>query len=183
MDINLHIELNNNNSVNSWLDAQADRVGAKGHIGTHLDCYTSAPQQREHTISTYIIDCRKAMPDDVFCQSLPMLNGKGLVLYTSNMEFNEYGSESYLSKSTFLSKRALSIIIEKSPKFILIDSHGIGTHGKEHIEYDKLCESIGCHVIENIHLDSELVHTLKEIKITIDIDNISTGKPCLIYSI
>ena len=183
MGVKLHIELKNNKSISRWIETQADKVGAKGHIGTHLDCYTSAPQQKEYIISTYIIDCREAMPDDTFCQSLPMLNGKGLVLYTSNMEFNEYGSESYLSKSTFLSKSALSVLMAKSPKFILIDSHGIGAHGKEHIEYDKLCESIECHIIENIYLDSELIRTLKDIRIDVDIDNASTGKPCLIYSI
>ena len=183
MDIKLHIELNNNNSVNSWLDAQADRVGAKGHIGTHLDCYTTVPQQREYTISTYVVDCREAMPDDIFFQSLPMLNDSVLVFYTGNMESNAYGSEDYLSRSTFLSKKALSVLMEKYPKFILIDSYGIGAHGNNHIEYDKLCESVGCHIIENIYLDSELVRTLKEVRIYIDIDNASTGKPCLIHSV
>lgn len=183
MNTKLHIELNKSAKIYEWLNTQADKIGARGHIGTHLDCYTSTPQKSEYIVSTHILDCRKYMPSLQLCHSLPMLNGKGLILYTGNMELNEYGSEAYLRKATFLAKETLDALMAKSPLFILIDSYGIGAHGKEHIEYDKLCENSGCYVIENIYLGSENMDTLERVKINIDIDNISTGKPCRVYKV
>ena len=181
MNNKLHIELNETHPIYRWLAVQSDKVGAKGHIGTHLDCYTSIPEKRQYLLSTYIIDCSKSMPNTALCHTLPSLAGKALILYTQNMERNGYGSELYIEEKSFLSKETLSIILSKSPLFILIDSHGIGSHGKEHIEYDKLCEESGCHVIENIYLTDECVEGLGIIEIDIDLDNISTGKPCLLY--
>ena len=183
MNTKLHIELTKDSPAYKWLNTQTDIIGAKGHIGTHLDCYTTTPQSREYFLDTHIIDCRNSMPEAISCRSVPMLNGKGLILYTSNMEHNEYGSDAYLSKATFLTQEALATLITKAPLFILIDSHGIGSHGKEHIKFDKLCENKGCHVIENIYLDFENIHSLDTIRIIIDINNTSTGKPCLIYKI
>ena len=183
MKSKLHLELNSENAVLKWLDTQADKIGAKGHIGTHLDCYTTIPQESEYIVSTCVIDCRESMSSENYCQLLPSLNGKALVLYTGNMELNEYGSEAYLTRATFLTKAVLEILMGNPPLFILIDSHGIGSHGKEHIEYDKLCEANGCHVIENVDLNSENIQTMERIKISIDVSNISTGKPCMISKV
>ena len=52
MKSKLHLELNSENAVLKWLDTQADKIGAKGHIGTHLDCYTTIPQESEYIVST-----------------------------------------------------------------------------------------------------------------------------------
>lgn len=36
----LHIKLDENSSAMQWANSQTDKLGARGHIGTHLDCYT-----------------------------------------------------------------------------------------------------------------------------------------------
>lgn len=81
---------------------------------------------------------------------------------------------------TFLSDEALKGLLKKSPLFIIIDSHGIGEKGKRHIDMDKLCESKGCHVIENTDMSCVCDKRL-ELVIEVDADNMSTGKPCRIF--
>lgn len=44
----LHIKLDKNSPPIKWADAQADRIGARGHVGTHLDCYTTVPEKSEY---------------------------------------------------------------------------------------------------------------------------------------
>ncbi|WP_291558832.1 hypothetical protein [Bacteroides sp.] len=39
----LHVTLNENSPAVIWADTQADKIGARGHVGTHLDCYTTVP--------------------------------------------------------------------------------------------------------------------------------------------
>lgn len=177
----LHIKLNKEHSAFQWLETQADKIGAKGHIGTHLDCYTCIPQEPEYQVATYCIDCSKEMPSPGVCQSLPDLKHKALVLYTGNMEQNGYGNNTYFEKNTSLTEETLKAILRHEPAFIIIDSHGIGSQGKVHIELDKLCESHGCHVIENANITSATKDKIQKIKILIDIANPSTGKPCKLY--
>lgn len=78
----LHIELDKEHSAFQWLETQADKIGVRGHIGTHLDCYTRIPQESEYQVATYRIDCSNDMPDLAVCQSLPDLRHKALLLYT-----------------------------------------------------------------------------------------------------
>lgn len=33
----LHIKLDENSSAMQWANSQTDKLGARGHIGTHLD--------------------------------------------------------------------------------------------------------------------------------------------------
>lgn len=42
----LHIKLEVDSPLIQWVNAQADSIGARGHIGTHLDCYTTVPEKK-----------------------------------------------------------------------------------------------------------------------------------------
>lgn len=177
----LHIELNKEHPAFQWLETQADKIGARGHIGTHLDCYTCIPQEAEYELPVYCMDCSDGMPDLEACLSLPELKEKILLLYTGNMEQNGYGNDAYFDKDTRLTEKTLNAILGHCPRFIIIDSHGIGLKGKEHTGFDKLCESYGCHVIENVNLTSAIKENILTIRIIIDLENQSTGKPCELY--
>ena len=65
--------------------------------------------------------------------------------------------------------------------YTIIDSHGIAEKGKRHIEFDKVCEANGCHVIENVDFSCIGKQKNIQLKILINIDHKSTGKPCELY--
>lgn len=177
----MHLILDSNSSAMKWANQQADKLGARGHVGTHLDCYTSAPSQAEYNISATILDCSSSMPGKEEIEKITSLENRGLILHTGNLEKNIYGTDAYFSKETFLTEETLNDILAKKPLFIIIDSHGIAEKGKKHISFDKLCESKGCHVIENVDLSAVKNLENAEIQILIDINHPSTGKPCKLY--
>lgn len=176
--MNLHIEIASSHPACEWLEKQADKIGARGHFGTHIDCYSSIPGQSNYQLATFIMDCRNQMPTAEEALSLPTLLGKALILHTGNMYKHDYGQTAYFDVDTILSQEALDIILSKKPSFILIDSYGIGSHGKDHIGKDVQCEASGCFVIENICIDPEMVNQIKNIQIEFDLEHPSTGKPC-----
>ncbi len=176
---NLHLDPENYRDIFQKL-ILSGRISAKGHIGTHLDCYTSIPEYKDYEMEAVIVDCLAKMPDTQLIQKIPCLQGMALILYTRNLESNGYGTESYFNTDTFLSEDTLRAILDKHPQFIIIDSHGLGESGKKHVSIDKTCEEHHCHVIENADLSSLKDIRKIRIKISIDTDNPSTGKPCRI---
>lgn len=177
--MNLHIELDKSHPSYAWLEKQADKIGARGHFGTHIDCYTSVPAQDEFCLPVYILDCRQRMPSVEEISGLPSLLNQALILYTGNMYRNDYGSKAYFDETdTSLKKEVLLKILDKSPQLILIDSYGIGKHGSDHMDLDKTCEASGCYVVENIRIAPEEVDKIKTIRVGFDLDYPSTGKPC-----
>lgn len=179
----LHLNLDEKSEAMQWANDQANKVGARGHVGTHLDCYTSAPSQSEYNISAIIIDCRENMPNSAIVSDITSLENKALILHTGNLEQNQYGTDKYFKKETFLSEETLNVILTKKPLFIIIDSHGIAEKGKKHISFDTTCEANGCHVIENVDLSSIKNKISTQIKISVNINYPSTGKPCELYQI
>lgn len=179
----LHINLSEDSAPIQWANAQADKIGARGHVGTHLDCYTTIPEQSEYEINGVIIDCINSMPQLSCLENIDSLENMALVLHTGNLEENQYGTEEYFNKNTFLQEDVLKFILSKKPLFIIIDSHGIAEKGAKHIAFDKLCETYGCHVIENADLSSVERQTSIRMKISINVNHPSTGKPCELYSI
>lgn len=179
--MNLHIELDATHPAYAWLERQADRIGAKGHFGTHIDCYTSTPGQDELCLPVYMLDCRQGMPTPGKAAALPPLGGMALILHTGNMYRNDYGSKAYFDLTdTTLRRETLRRILDKSPRLILIDSYGIGKHGSDHMELDKTCEAAGCYVVENIRIIPEQAAHIKTVRVEFDLNYPSTGKPCTV---
>lgn len=178
----LHLILDENSPAIRWADTQADRVGARGHVGTHLDCYTTVPEKSEYNIAAFVLECQNEMPRLDEIQSIDTLENMALLLHTANLEKNGYGTDMYFAAETFLSEEVLRAILDKKPLFIVIDSHGIAEKGKKHIESDKICEANGCHVIENVDLSCIGNQKRIQLKILINTAHKSTGKPCELYS-
>lgn len=179
--MNLHIELDASHPAYAWLTKQADKIGAKGHFGTHIDCYTSVPSENEFHLPVHILDCRGGMPSLQEATDLPSLKEKALILYTGNMYRNEYGSKAYFDETnTSIEKETLLKILDKEPQLILIDSYGIGKHGTHHRELDITCEASNCYVVENIRVTPEEVNDIQTIHVNFDLDYPSTGKPCTV---
>lgn len=82
----LHIKLNKNSPPIKWADAQADRIGARGHVGTHLDCYTTVPEKSEYNITAMVLDCQNGMPKLDNVKSFTTLENMALLLHTANLE-------------------------------------------------------------------------------------------------
>ena len=177
----LHIKLDENSSAMQWANSQTDKLGARGHIGTHLDCYTIAPEKNEYEVKGLILDCRTSMPKLEDILHIDSLENMALVLHTGNSEKHQYGTEDYFNEATFLSEEVLNLILSKKPLFIIVDSHGIAEKGAKHISYDKKCEANCCHVIENVDLTSVKGKKSIQIKISINVSHPSTGKPCELY--
>ena len=144
-------------------------------------------QQYQRSLNTIsqqlVLDCQNEMPKRKILKVLPPLENMALLLHTANLERNEYGTDMYFSTETFLSEEVLHTILEKKPLFIIIDSHGIAEKGKRHIEFDKICEANGCHVIENVDLSCIGNQKEVQLKILININHQSTGKPCELYCV
>ncbi len=165
-----------------WAKKQSDSVSAFGHIGTHIDCYDAEPEQAKYELEAELLDCTDRMPLLGDLEGVDIA-GKALVLFTGNVERNTYGTADYGAMDTSISAEVLDCILEKAPAFIVIDSYGIGSHGDEHIRFDKRCESKGCFVIENVNLSRALVGAIKRLLIEIDKSSLSTGKPCQISAV
>lgn len=180
----LHIELDPSHPAYAWLEKQADRIGARGHFGTHIDCYSSKPDTGEITLLAYVVDCRKGMPTLKEAELLPSLAGKALVLYTGNLYENDYGTDAYFNLTdTSLEMEVLTEILKHKPRLILIDSYGIGRHGQHHIERDVLCEQSGCFVAENIRIAPEEADKIHRLRVKFDLDYPATGKPCIVEAV
>lgn len=117
------------------------------------------------------------MPSMENLRDIEFLENKAVVLHTGNLEENGYGTEDYFSSETYLSEEILNAVLEKKPLFIIIDSHGIA----ENIDFDKICEANGCHVIENADLSCLGEEKNIQLRILINLDHLSSGKPCKVY--
>ncbi|WP_439185811.1 hypothetical protein [Carboxylicivirga taeanensis] len=178
----LSLELSEEHPSYLWAKKQSDSVNALGHIGTHIDCYTVSPKESEYELEVELIRCFNEMPQITEIKKRN-LKDKALILYTNVLNKFGYGTKEYGEANTFLSEPVLDYVLALKPKFILIDSCGIGNHGEEHIKFDKKCETSGCFVVENIFMNQTIAELISDIRIKIDINNHSTGKPCHVYAI
>lgn len=178
----ISLSINADHPAYQWAKKQSDSVNAFGHIGTHIDCYTKVPKHHHYITDTLLLDCNQAMPCMSDIEKLD-ISGKSLVLFTANLENNGYGTPEYGKADTSLDSDVLDAILAKRPAFIVIDSYGIGTHGDEHISFDKRCEENDCFVIENVVLNHEMADRLTRLDIYFDITSASTGKRCEVTAI
>lgn len=80
----LHITLEEYSPAIKWANTQADRIGARGHVGTHLDCYTTVPEKPEYNITAIVLDCQNEMPKEEDIKSLTTLENMALLLHTAS---------------------------------------------------------------------------------------------------
>lgn len=52
----LHLTFDEDSPAIHWANAQTDKIGARGYVGTHLDCYTTVPKQSEYEIDGNVIE-------------------------------------------------------------------------------------------------------------------------------
>lgn len=52
--VNLHLDPVENKKVFDHL-IEIGKISSKGHIGTHLDCYTCAPDKPEYELSAVVL--------------------------------------------------------------------------------------------------------------------------------
>ncbi len=174
----LHLQLSDEDLVQLELDAkEAERPG---HIGTHIDCYVVAPQHQQYIIDAVVIDCRNGLPSNDYFKTLDV-NRKAIVLYTGNMMKNGYATKEFFMYDTKLDNEGLNALLYNRPKFILIDSHGLGMFS-QHRMFEMECENNGCFLIQCLNLKGEEILNVKKLKIEIDLEILSTGKPCKVYA-
>ena len=119
----LHLQLSDEDLAQFELDAkETERLG---HIGTHMDCYMEAPRYKEYVTDAVVVDCRNGLPADEYFNNLD-IEGKALVLYTGNMATNDYTTKDFFMFDMKLNWDSLAALLYNHPKFILIDSHGLG---------------------------------------------------------
>lgn len=119
----LHLQLSDEDLAQFELDAEeTERLG---HIGTHMDCYMEAPRYKEYVTDAVVVDCRNGLPADEYFDNLD-IEGKALVLYTGNMATNDYATKDFFMFDMKLNRNSLAALLYNHPKFILIDSHGLG---------------------------------------------------------
>ncbi|WP_354625440.1 hypothetical protein [Psychromonas sp. MME2] len=179
---NLTLIVEKGHAAYEWAKRQSDAVSAFGHIGTHIDCYDSEPEKNDYEVEVVTVNCTEKMPSVDDLVSLDM-SGKALILFTGNVENNNYGTPEYGSMDTTLYSDVLDFILLTPPLFIVIDSYGIGAHGDEHIGFDKRCESKGCFVIENVNLSLATTPSLRKLKISFDKLSKSTGNRCQVIAV
>lgn len=173
----LHLQLSDEDLAHLELDAK--ETERHGHIGTHMDCYMEAPRHKEYVTDAIVIDCREGLPGDEYFKRLDV-EGKALILYTGNMATNGYATKDFFMFDMKLNWDSLATLLYNHPKFILIDSHGLGMFS-QHRLFDMECEKNGCFLIMCLMLEGEEILNVKKLKIEIDKEMPSTGKPCRVY--
>ncbi len=173
----LHLLLSDEELAKFELDAKEPE--RHGHIGTHMDCYMVAPREREYVTDVVVVDCRNGLPDDEYFMRLDV-EGKALMLYTGNMSKNGYATREFYRYDMKLCTQSLSALLHNRPRFILIDSYGLGVFSQCRL-FDLECEKNDCYLIMNLLLSGEEVLNVRKLKIEVDIDMPSTGKPCRVF--
>lgn len=96
------------------------------------------------------------------------------------MATNDYATKDFFMFDMKLNWDSLAALLYNHPKFILIDSHGLGMFS-QHRLFDMECEKNGCFLIMCLMLEGKEILNIKKLKIEIDKEMPSTGKPCRVY--
>ena len=173
--------------METWLKTQENRHIATGHIGTHLDVYDKSEIPLEYFRSpgilidvSHIAETREVEVSDLENVEIPM---NGFVLFrTTRSEKEKYGTADYFDEHPQLSHELIEYLANEDINFIGIDCSGI-RRGREHVPADKLCESKGTYVIENLSKLDELVGVSKFNVYTLWFDDeVATGLRCRVLA-
>lgn len=151
--IDLTLTVRKTNKAYQWAQSQLKREIALGHVGTHFDIYDrpNIPleymQRRGILLDVSHIQGREITSDDVDLDYIKP--GDFVLIRTGAIEKHPYGSGLYFKESPILSWELIEELIDSRVSFIGLDTPDI-RRGKEHIEADKMCESKGIYIIENL---------------------------------
>ncbi|WP_315167868.1 cyclase family protein [Metaclostridioides mangenotii] len=154
MIIDLTTKIEKDSDAMKWIETQENKLRAAGHVGTHLDTYCKSDIPIEYFKSSGVlidvseICCdREVEPKDL--EGTNILENSFVVFRTSHIDKFEYGTKDYFNNHPQLSHKLIDFLLDKKINFIGIDCSGI-RRGQEHQPADRLCESKGVYVIENL---------------------------------
>lgn len=124
--------------------------------------------------------CREICTEDIAGVNIPQ--NSFVLIRTARSEKEIYGTPAYFSDHPHLSPDLIEYLLDNKIRFIGIDYSGI-RRGAEHKKADRLCESKGVYVIENLNNLDKVKNAinLKVYTLWFD-DDIATGLPCRIIA-
>lgn len=154
MIIDLTTKIEKDSEAMKWIESQEDKLRAAGHVGTHLDTYCKSDIPIEYFKSKGIlIDvsdiCYDREIDIKDIDGVEILENTFVIFRTTHIDKFNYGTKEYFSNHPQLSDKLIDYLLEMQINFIGIDCSGI-RRGQEHQPADRLCESKGVYVIENL---------------------------------
>lgn len=165
-----------------WVNTQENRLAAMGHVGTHLDTYCKTEIPIEYFKSpgvlidvTSIVPARDVEVEDVQEVEIP---ANAFVLFrTDQLRKYGYATDAYFHDGPQLSHQLIDYLLKKKVRFIGIDCEGLRRRA-EHQAADRLCETNGTYVIENLCNMDRITHSQFTVY-TMWIDDIDqTGLKC-----
>ncbi len=173
--------------MEQWLSTQENRHIATGHAGTHLDTYNMSAIPLEYFKNIGVLldvsrisEEREIGIDDISGINIPQ--NSFVLIRTARSENEVYGTAGYFSNHPQLSHDLINYLLSKKIRFIGIDCSGI-RRGDEHEKADRLCESKGVYVVENLTNLDKLVDVINfNIYALWFNDEIATGLPCRIIA-
>ena len=157
MIIDLTTFVPQNSPLITWAKEQDNHHVAMGHVGTHLDTYNKSVIPIEYFKSEGVCFNVEGISEiGLDSVDINLVSPNSFVLFhTGQIEKYAYGDKLYFSNHPYLSNDLINSLIDKKIRFIGIDCAGIRQHD-EHEQADRLCESNGIYVIENLKNLSEI---------------------------
>jgi kynurenine formamidase len=173
--------------MEQWLSTQENKHIAAGHVGTHLDTYNKSAIPLEYFKNKGVLldvseisEEREIEIADIAGIDIPQ--NSFVLIRTARSENKAYGTTDYFSNHPQLSQDLIDYLLSKKIRFIGIDCSGI-RRGDEHEKADRLCESKGVYVIENLTNLDKLVNAINfKVYALWFNDEIATGLPCRIIA-
>lgn len=124
----------------------------EGHVGTHFDVMDKEFPIESFKTSGKLVDISKIRGREVEVSDLVQSNigaGDTVILHTGYMEEFGYENRLYWKRSAELSDAAVSYLISKGIRLILVDAAGAQKPTK-HQRVDQKCADNGIFIVENL---------------------------------
>lgn len=151
--IDLTLTVRKTNKAYQWAQTQLKKEIVMGHVGTHIDIYDKPNipldymQTRGVLLDASHVSEGEITSDDVDLDYVKP--GDFVLIRTGAIERHPYGSGLYFRQSPILSWELIEELIDSKVRFIGLDAPDM-RRGHEHVQADKMCESKGIYVVENM---------------------------------
>ena len=151
MQYRLDIEVDKNSEQYKWAMTDKNSHILLGHVGTHIDVYNGSNIPLSYKkVDGVVFDVRGKNIITLEDIDTTKIKEKTFVaFYTSRIEKIGYTNKEYFVNHEILDRKLVEYLISKKVAYIAIDAPGIDI-GKNHELVDRLCESNGVYVIENV---------------------------------